>query len=174
MSTFIIIGDLRFEHRVFRKIRDNSVAQIDFYADIEYDGQELKDTKVLSLEIEGDIGEQWVVDDQSPRFLPYLKPVAGYRNYFVKQLGQILTELPESSWCSPSCPLWMGINTYIKELEKFGEIRSLAGQLRSLAERVQRQVKNNSSLEESITNKLEDAIQVLGGIAVTKQPFKAI
>jgi len=174
MSTFTISGDLRFEHRIFKKIRENNVAQIDLFADAKYDGCELKDVKFLTLEIEGTVGERWVVDDQSPRFLPYLKPVAGYRKYLILQLQRILTELPEFSQRSASCPLWMGINTYISELKTFNELRSLTGQLRQSVESLQRHVKNNPSHEAPARKKLNKMFEILDVVPATNRSFEAI
>ena len=172
-STFTIIGNLRWEAKVFKSVSGDRIGQLELRADIEYQGQRHSDVIFLLLEIGGSMDTDWWVNDQFPAFLPYLKPVKAFRQYLIDQLQAILLQLPEASQQSPFCPLWMGIGTYIAMLENFNETRSLIAQLKQEVERLLRDNKRNEGVsEEAMLKKLQEVFEVLGVEPKTEQLFE--
>ena len=179
-QAFTIRGQLRHESRTF--IGDSNAdmaAHLQLFADIEYKGRLYEDIVLLTLEIEGHMEDGWHVMDEFTHVLPYRKPVAAFRQYLIQELTRIRDTDPKVDNRSPSCPLWMGIGTYIRELEKFDELQSLAGQACNVTRFLQHEVRAtskfpNAARRADLEVRILKIIREAGKLPSVEELFKVI
>ena len=170
---FTIRGDLRMQEQHWKQCNGMKSAQVLCFADIEWSGTEFLNVLLLKLDIEGDQEDGWKVKDDFAASFPYMKPVRAFRKYLANQLVNFVGDLPTAR--SPWCPLWMGVNQYVNELQAFDETRSLLGQLSSIHQAYGRKRGHHSTRADELqaikdmTRSLLLAVDVKPG---TDRPFQ--
>lgn len=157
---YTIRGDLRFEFSSEYNLHSEKAAQLRCFGNVEYRGQLLKNLPLLTLDIRG-WGVEWTVRDSFPDYLPYMKPVKAFREYLEVQMRKALRQLPEGKRDSAFSPLWMGINSYISNLNTFKEARSLANQIRSSIEARIKRAETSHRHDYSQEQAAHDLLQIL-------------
>ncbi|MEK7095046.1 MAG: hypothetical protein AAB917_00085 [Patescibacteria group bacterium] len=178
-QAFTIRGQLRHVARVFVDAFDDRVAELQINADIEYKGKSYPAITLLTLEIDGNQDVGWKAFDRFTRFLPYMKPVKDFRQFLARELIRIRDTDPKVENRSPSCPLWMGIGAYVRELDEFGELRSLALQARQAVESLHDEVRSarktlpaGSAQRNMLEVRIRNILKVAGQSPSTEQLFK--
>lgn len=165
---FTIWGNLRIQVCTsptgFSSSHTLQKAQVLCFGDVSHQERWYPNLLLLKLELEGEPYESWNISDDYPALLPYMKPVAGFREYVVAQLEAFLETLPEGQQRSRTSVLWMGIQAYIRELKEFDELRTVLGQARSEIERLQRKLnpETSSSERENISRTGFRLLETLG------------
>lgn len=171
---FTICGDLRITANKYR-VNADKTAQILCFADIEYRGMSLENILLLKLDIFGSVDTFWNVDDEFSTLVPYMKSVTSFRAYFIRQLIKFRIESPDCEDRSPTCPLWMGIGSYIRELDDFSEAQSLLKQVQQSCGEILRRMKDKNGYaeynEEFGLNIANQLLAALGATPSNRRPF---
>jgi hypothetical protein len=170
---FTIRGDLRITANEYL-VKADKAAQVICFADIEHDGKVFENILLLKLDIRGSVDTFWHVDDEFSTIVPYMKPVTNFRAYLIRQLTKFRSDSPDCDQRSASCPLWMGIGTYIQELNEFSEGHSLLTQVKASVGEMLRRMKDgryHEYTDEFGQNVANQLLAALGATPCNRRPF---
>jgi hypothetical protein len=157
-------------------------ARIDLWATVAIDGVTEERQYLLSFTIVGSAHVGFTIMDESySTSLPYLKPVAAFREFLMSEIRRLRQEIESSSMAKAEnrsievSATLAGFSTYSMELAIFDETRALLGQTKRFIEKAMQDRKGGFNRELKIDPQLlKKALETLGEVPCTDKSVSVL